>query len=72
MSLRQACRTLSLSRTVFLYQPDARRDESVIMAAERYPRYRFKKLFRYFAGGAISGITSSAPDLLPAETEFLA
>lgn len=50
MSLRQACRTLSLSRTVFRYQPDTRRDEPVIMAltvaAERYPRYGFKKLFQ--------------------------
>ncbi|HHA1475622.1 IS3 family transposase [Enterobacter cloacae] len=50
MSLRQACRILSLSRTVFCYQPDTRRDEPVIMAlsvaAERYPRYGFKKLFQ--------------------------
>ncbi|MDZ0183562.1 IS3 family transposase [Klebsiella quasipneumoniae] len=50
MSLRQACRTLSLSRMVFRYQPDTRRDEPVIMAltveAERYPRYGFKKLFQ--------------------------
>lgn len=50
MSLRQACRTLSLSRTVFRYQPDTRRDGPVIMAltvaAERYPRYGFKKLFQ--------------------------
>nr|WP_153591396.1 IS3 family transposase [Klebsiella pneumoniae] len=50
MSLRQACRILSLSRTVFRYQPDTQRDEPVIMAltvaAERYPRYGFKKLFQ--------------------------
>ncbi|MFP1787786.1 IS3 family transposase [Lonsdalea quercina] len=50
MSIRQACRTLSLSRTVFRYQPDTRRDEPVIQslteAAERYPRYGFKKLFQ--------------------------
>lgn len=50
MSLRQACKTLSLNRTVFHYQPDTRRDEPVIMAltvaAERYPRYGFKKLFQ--------------------------
>jgi len=50
MSLCQACRTLSLSRTVYFYQPDLRRDESVILAlteaAERYPRYGFKKLFQ--------------------------
>ncbi|MBL5819650.1 IS3 family transposase [Serratia marcescens] len=50
MSIRQACRTLSLSRTVYFYQPDIRRDEPVILAltelAERYPRYGFKKLFQ--------------------------
>ncbi|QEW31425.1 IS3 family transposase [Erwinia billingiae] len=50
MSIRQACKTLSLSRTVFLYQPDTRRDEALIQglteAAERYPRYGFKKLFQ--------------------------
>ncbi len=50
MGLRQACRTLSLSRTVYFYQPDTRRDEPVIHAltelAERYPRYGFKKLFQ--------------------------
>jgi len=50
MSIRQACRTLSLSRTVFRYQPDTRRDEAVIQrlteVAERYPRYGFKKLFQ--------------------------
>lgn len=41
---------MSLSRTVFRYQPDTQRDEPVIMAltvaAERYPRYGFKKLFQ--------------------------
>lgn len=50
MSTRQACRTLSLSRTVYFYQPDAHRDEPVILAlteaAERYPLYGFKKLFQ--------------------------
>lgn len=50
MSIRQACRTLSLSRTVYFYQPDTRRDEPVIQklteAAEHYPRYGFKKLFQ--------------------------
>ena len=30
MSLRQACRTVSLSRTVYFYRPDTRRDEPVI------------------------------------------
>ncbi|CAM6616657.1 HTH-like domain-containing protein [Enterobacter intestinihominis] len=46
MSVRQACRTLSLSRTVYVY----RRDEPVIHLltelAERYPQYGFKKLFQ--------------------------
>ncbi|KHT32685.1 transposase [Pectobacterium carotovorum subsp. carotovorum] len=50
MSIRQVCRTLSLSRTVYFYQPDTRRDEPVIQAltemVERYPRYGFKKLFQ--------------------------
>ena len=50
MSIRQACRTLSLSRTVYVYQPNTRRDEPVIQLltelAECYPRYGFKKLFR--------------------------
>lgn len=50
MSIRQACRTLSLSRTVYFYQPDTRRDEPVIQVltelAERYTRYGFKKLFQ--------------------------
>jgi len=50
MSIRQTCRTLSLSRTVYCYQPDTRRDEAVIQVltglAERYPRYGFKKLFQ--------------------------
>ncbi len=49
MSIRQACRTLSLSRTVFRYQQDTLRDEAVIQSltevAECYPRYGFKKLF---------------------------
>ena len=30
MSLRQVCRTLSLSRTVYFYQPNTRCDEPVI------------------------------------------
>ncbi len=50
MSIRQACRTLSLSRTVSLYQPDTRRDEPAVQAltevAKRYPRYGFTKLFQ--------------------------
>lgn len=50
MSLHQTCRTLSLSGTVFRYQPDTRRDGPVIMAltvaAERYSRYGFNRLFQ--------------------------
>lgn len=50
MNIRQACRTLSLSRTVYCYQPDTRRDEPVIQAltdmAERYLRYGFNKSFQ--------------------------
>jgi len=48
MSLRLACGALSLSKTVYLYQPDIHCYETVIHAltelAERYPRYGFKKL----------------------------
>lgn len=39
-----------MSRTVYFYQPDTRRDEPVIHAltelATCYPRYGFKKLFQ--------------------------
>jgi putative transposase len=59
MSLRQACRMLSLSRTVFLYQPDTRRDEPVIVAlTERLNAIRdmdLRNFFRYCAGRAIPG-----------------
>ena len=34
MSIRQACRTLTLSRTVYFYQPDTRRDEPVIQVLD--------------------------------------
>ena len=52
MSTRQACRTLSLSRTVYFYQSDAHRDEPVIQtltaAAERFNRtYRTEVLDFY-------------------------
>ena len=67
MSLRQACRALSLSRTVYFYQPDIRRDEPVIQAltelAERYPRYGFKKLFQLLhrvTPGTINAFTGFA------------
>ncbi len=48
MSIRQAFGTLSLSRTLYFYQPDTGRDEPEILTltvlAERYPRCGFKKL----------------------------
>ncbi len=50
MSIRHACRALSLSGTVYFYKPDTRRDEPMMQAlteaAERYSRYGFKKLFQ--------------------------
>lgn len=49
LSIRAACQILSLSRSVYSYQPDTTRDDPVIAAlqnaVERYPRYGFKKLF---------------------------
>ena len=48
LSERSACRSISLSRTVYHYKPDASRDEAVINAlqelADRYPRYGFGNL----------------------------
>ncbi|EIJ6450416.1 IS3 family transposase [Salmonella enterica] len=50
LSIRQVCRSLNLSRTVYHYRPDSTHDEPVIAAlqaaAERYPRYGFPKLFQ--------------------------
>ena len=46
MSIRQACRTLSPSRTVFCYQPDRDVMKRLTEAAERNSRYGFKKLFQ--------------------------
>ena len=49
LSIRAACQALSLSRSVYSYQPDTTRNDPVIAAlqnaVERYPRYGFKKLF---------------------------
>ncbi len=49
LSVRAACKALSLSRTVFKYQPDTNKDQPVIEAllalVDRYPRYGFGKLF---------------------------
>lgn len=49
LSIRQACWSLNLSRTVYHYRPDTTRDEPVIVVLqameERYPRYSFPTLF---------------------------
>lgn len=49
ISTRTACKSLTISRTVYHYQPDIMRDEPVILAlqelADKYPRYGFGKLF---------------------------
>lgn len=49
LSIRQAYRSLNLSRTVYHYRLDTTRDDPVIAAlqavAERYPRYEFPNLF---------------------------
>ena len=49
-SQRLACRVVGLSRTVYRYRPDTRRDNAVIAAlqaaVERYPAYGFSKLFK--------------------------
>lgn len=49
-SQRLACRTVGISRSVYCYRPDSRRDEEVIAAlqaaVERYPAYGFSKLFK--------------------------
>ena len=50
MSQRRACRVVGISDSVYRYQPDAHRDDEVIMtlqeAVERYPAYGFSKLFK--------------------------
>lgn len=49
VSERSACNAVNLSRTVYHYKPDAKRDEPVIEVlqelADRYPRYGFGKMF---------------------------
>ncbi|HBG47371.1 MAG TPA: hypothetical protein DDW94_10340 [Deltaproteobacteria bacterium] len=49
VSIRLACRAFGISRTVYNYEPDATRDETVIAALQKlvtkYPRYGFGKLF---------------------------
>lgn len=50
LSIRFACKTLLLSRTVYNYKPDTTKDEPVIKVllelADKYPRYGFGKLFQ--------------------------
>lgn len=50
VSLRRACRVVGISDSLYRYQPDGRRDVSVIAAlheaVERYPAYGFSKLFK--------------------------
>jgi putative transposase len=50
VSQRRACRVVGISESVYRYQPDAHRDDKVIMtlqeAVERYPAYGFSKLFK--------------------------
>lgn len=49
LSVRRACRAVSLSRSVYAYQPHPRDDGPVIDAllslADKYPRYGFGKMF---------------------------
>jgi putative transposase len=50
LSVRQACRAVDLSRTVYAYHRKPDRDTEVIAVlqelVERFPRYGFKKLFQ--------------------------
>ncbi len=51
-----------MSRTVYFYQPDTRRDEPVIHSlAERYPRYGFKKLLQLLRRKGLISNASSSP-----------
>lgn len=50
LSTRRACGALSLSRSVYAYQPKPRDDGQIIEAltslADKYPRYGFDKMFQ--------------------------
>lgn len=50
LSTRAACRAVNMSRTVYVYKPDACRDDPIIKAleklAEEKPRYGFGKMFQ--------------------------
>ena len=49
LSIRKACTAISISRSVYHYQPDISKDDAVISAIqeipERYPAYGFNKVF---------------------------
>ena len=51
LSVRQACRTLNLHRSVYRYQPKARDDDELraelLQLAGRNPRWGFKKMYQY-------------------------
>jgi len=51
LSVRQACRTLNLHRSVYRYQPKDRDDEAIqqvlLDLAGRKPRWGFKKIYQY-------------------------
>lgn len=50
LSIRKACTALTLSRSVYAYQPRPRDDSPIIEAltslADKYPRYGFAKMFQ--------------------------
>ena len=49
MSERGACEVVGISRSVYQYRPNERKDDAVIAAiqsvVERYPAYGFSKVF---------------------------
>ena len=49
LSIRKACDAIRISRSVYYYQPDVSKDDSVIAevqaVVERYPAYGFSKVF---------------------------
>jgi putative transposase len=49
LSERAACDAVGMSRSVYHYQPDGKKDDAVIIAiqlmVERYPAYGFSKVF---------------------------
>lgn len=60
MSLRQACRALSLSRTVYFYQPNTWRDEPVIQVlTELAERQVLRSCSSCYAGRVRPGIINA-------------